>query len=87
MSRPGNKIRASLFQVHSIAGLVLALLLALIALTGSVMSFEDEIVEHLNAGIMQVAPRQAPALMPDELLARLEATQDAGKVAAVTLSS
>ncbi|MBV6325796.1 PepSY domain-containing protein, partial [Duganella sp. HSC-15S17] len=48
MSRPGNKIRASLFQVHSIAGLVLALLLALIALTGSVMSFEDEIVEHLN---------------------------------------
>lgn len=80
-------IKAALFQVHSIAGLVLALLLALIALTGSVMSFEDEIVEHLNAGIMHVAPRQALALMPDELVARLEAAQVAGRVAAVTLSN
>ena len=87
MSRLGHNIKAGLLQIHSIAGLVLALLLAVIALTGSIMSFEDEIVEHLNAGIMQVAPRQAPALMPDELIARLEASQDFGKVASVTLSS
>lgn len=80
-------IKAALFQVHSIAGLVLALLLSLIALTGAIMSFEDEIVDHLNAGIMQVAPRTAPALMPDELVARLKAAQDVGKVAAITLSS
>ncbi|MEZ2145802.1 PepSY-associated TM helix domain-containing protein [Bradyrhizobium sp. DN5] len=74
-------------QVHSIAGLALALLLALIALTGAIMSFEDEIVDHLNAGIMLVVPRPAPALMPDELVARLKATQDVGKVSAVMLSS
>ena len=80
-------IKAVLLQVHSIAGLVLALLLAVIALTGAIMSFEDEIVDHLNAGIMQVAPRQAPALMPDELVARLTAAQDVGKVSAVTLAS
>jgi sulfite reductase (NADPH) flavoprotein alpha-component len=36
---------------------------------------------------MQVAPRTTPALMPDELVARLKAVPDAGKVAAVTLSS
>ncbi len=87
MSRLGHNIKAGLLQVHSIAGLVLALLLALIALTGAIMSFEDEIVDHLNAGIMQVAPRQAPALMPDELVARLQAAHDVGKVAAVTLSA
>ncbi|QDP23540.1 PepSY-associated TM helix domain-containing protein [Bradyrhizobium cosmicum] len=87
MRKAAHKIKVALLQVHSIAGLVLALLLALIALTGSVMSFEDEIVEHLNGGIIQVAPRQAPPLMPDELVARLEAAQVAGKVAAVTLSS
>jgi len=87
MRKAAHKIKVALLQVHSIAGLVLALLLALIALTGSVMSFEDEIVEHLNGGIIQVAPRQAPPLMPDELVARLEAVQVAGKVAAVTLSS
>ncbi|AJA60041.1 MULTISPECIES: PepSY-associated TM helix domain-containing protein [Bradyrhizobium] len=87
MSRVGHHIKAALHQIHSIAGLVLALLLALIALTGSIMSFEDEIGDYLNSAIMQVAPRQAPALMPDELVARLKAEQDLGKVSAVTLSS
>lgn len=87
MSRAGHTIKAALLQVHSVAGLVLALLLALIALTGAIMSFEDEIVDHLNAGIMHVAPRTAPALMPDELVARLKAGQDVGQVSAITLSS
>ena len=86
-ARLGHTIKAVLFQVHSVAGLVLALLVSLIALTGAVMSFEDEIVDHLNAGIMQVAPRQVPRLMSDELVARLKAGQDLGKVSAVTLSS
>lgn len=83
----GHTIKAILLQVHSIAGLVLALLVSLIALTGAIMSFEDEIVDHLNAGIMQVTPRATPALMPDALVARLKAVQDFGKIAAVTLSS
>ncbi|MBR1133548.1 PepSY-associated TM helix domain-containing protein [Bradyrhizobium iriomotense] len=85
--RLGHTIKAALLQVHSIAGLVLALVLAVIALTGAVMSFEDEIVDHLNAGIMHVAPREMPALMPDELVARLKAGQDVGQVSAVMLSS
>jgi uncharacterized iron-regulated membrane protein len=87
MREPGHGIKAVLLQLHSIAGLALALLLSLIALTGTIMSFEDEIVDHLNAGIMQVAPRTAPALMPDELVTRLKAAQDVGKVSAVMLSS
>ena len=87
MRKCWRAIKAALLQVHSVAGLVLALLLALIALTGATMSFEDEIVDQLNAGIMRVAPRQAPALMPDELIARLKAAQDVGKVSAVTLAS
>lgn len=83
----GHTIKAVLLQVHSIVGLVLALLVSLIALTGAIMSFEDEIVDRLNAGIMQVAPRQTPPPMPDALIARLKAAQDLGKVSAVTLSS
>ncbi|UPJ63042.1 PepSY-associated TM helix domain-containing protein [Bradyrhizobium sp. 191] len=85
--RIGYTVKAVLFQVHSIAGLALALLVSMIALTGAIMSFEDEIVDQLNAGIMQVPPRQIPALMPDVLVARLKAEQDVGKVSAVTLSS
>lgn len=87
MHRLGHKIKAALHQIHSIAGLVLALLFSLIALTGAIMSFEDEIVDHLNARIMQVAPRTMPALLPDELIARLKAAPDVGKVAAIMLSS
>lgn len=87
MRRPGHTIKAALFQAHSIAGLVLALLFSLIALSGVIMSFEDEIVDHLNASIMQVVPRTTPALLPDELVARLKAVPEAGKVAAITLSS
>lgn len=86
-ARLGHAIKAVLLQVHSVAGLVLALLLSLIALTGAIMSFEDEIVDHLNAGIMQVAPRTAPALLPDEMVARLKAGSHVGEVAAMTLSS
>ncbi|WP_342737300.1 PepSY-associated TM helix domain-containing protein [Bradyrhizobium sp. B117] len=86
-ARLGHSIKAVLLQIHSIAGLVLALLLALIALTGAIMSFEDEVVEHLNAGIMHVVPRERPALTPDELVARLKAGQDVGQVSAVMLSS
>ncbi|MEY9124385.1 putative iron-regulated membrane protein [Bradyrhizobium yuanmingense] len=86
-ARPGHMIKTVLLQVHSIAGLVLALLLALIALTGAIMSFEDEIVDHLNAGILHVVPREMPALMPDELVARLGAGQNFGQVSAVMLSS
>ncbi|MDA9424816.1 MULTISPECIES: PepSY-associated TM helix domain-containing protein [Bradyrhizobium] len=86
-ARTGHTIKAVLFQVHSIAGLILALPLAMIALTGAIMSFEDEIVDHLNAGIMQVAPHRAPMLMPDDLIARLKVAQDVDKVSAITLSS
>lgn len=87
MRRPGHTIKAALLQLHSIAGLVLALLFSLIALTGVIMSFEDEIVDHLNVSIIQVVPRTTPALQPDELVARLKVVPDAGKVAAITLSS
>lgn len=87
MRRPEHTIKVALLQLHSIAGLVLALLFSLIALTGVIMSFEDEIVEHLNASIMQVVPRTTPALLPDELVARLKAVPDAGKVAAIKLST
>jgi len=38
-----STIKATLLQVHSIVGLVIALLLTVIALTGVTMSFEDEI--------------------------------------------
>jgi uncharacterized iron-regulated membrane protein len=74
-------------QVHSIIGLAISLLLTVIALTGVTMSFEDEIQANLNVGIMYAEARSAPMLTPDELISRLQATQDFGKVSAMTMAS
>ena len=82
-----TSIKAALLQVHSIIGLVISLLLTVIALTGVTMSFEDEIQAGLNAGMTHVEARSVPALTPDQLIARLQASPDYGKVSAVTLSS
>ena len=82
-----HPIKAGLLQVHSIIGLAISLALAVIGITGATMSFEDEIVASLNAGIMRVEARSAPMLTPDGLIARLQAAQDLGKVSAVTMAS
>lgn len=78
-------VKATLFQLHSIVGLVLALVLTLIGVTGAMLSFEDEILAGLNADLIHVVPRQAPRLSPDELLAHVQAASY-GPVASVTLS-
>ena len=80
-------IKAALLQVHSILGLTIALVLALVGVTGAMMSFEDEIVAALNADLLHVEVRSAPMLSPDGLVARLQASGEAGRVSAVTMSS
>jgi uncharacterized iron-regulated membrane protein len=79
--------KAALLQAHSIIGLAISLLLTVIALTGVTMSFEDEIQASLNAGMTHVEARSGPMLAPDELIARLQASHDYGKVSAIMLSS
>lgn len=78
-------VKASLFQLHSIAGLVLGLVLMLIGVTGAMMSFEDEILASLNSGVTHVEPRAVARLSPDELIARLQ-PESYGPVASVTLA-
>jgi sulfite reductase (NADPH) flavoprotein alpha-component len=80
-------LKAALLQVHSIIGLVLALLWAVVGITGATMAFEDEIEAGLNAGIMRVDASATRRLTPDELVARLQADGDFGKASAVTMSS
>jgi sulfite reductase (NADPH) flavoprotein alpha-component len=79
--------KAALLQVHSIIGLAISLVLAVIGISGATMSFEDEIVASLNAGIMRIEARSTPMLTPDGLIARLQAAHDLGKISAVTMTS
>ncbi|MGF6310729.1 putative iron-regulated membrane protein [Bradyrhizobium sp. i1.8.4] len=87
MSDARRPIKAALLQAHSIAGLALALLWAVVGLTGATMAFEDEIEASLNGHIMRVDASAARRLTPDELVARLQAAGDFGKVSAVTMAS
>ncbi|GKQ52300.1 PepSY domain-containing protein [Bradyrhizobium sp. Ce-3] len=87
MSDVRRPIKAALLQVHSVVGLVLALLWAVVGLTGATMAFEDEIEASLNSHIMRVDASAARRLTPDELVARLQAAGDFGKVSAVTMAS
>ncbi|MFB9263424.1 PepSY-associated TM helix domain-containing protein [Bradyrhizobium erythrophlei] len=85
MSEARRTSKAVLLQVHSVVGLTLALLWALIGISGATMSFEDEIEASLNASMTRVEARAAPRLTPDELVARLPT--EFGKVSAVTMAS
>lgn len=80
-------IKAALLQIHSIIGLAVSLVLTVVGLSGATMAFEDEISARLNAALLRVDARPAPTLTPDELIARLHAAQDLGKVSAVTMAS
>ncbi|WP_027581990.1 PepSY-associated TM helix domain-containing protein [Bradyrhizobium sp. Ai1a-2] len=79
-------IKAALLQVHSVIGLALSLVWAVIGISGATMSFEDEIQAGLNADITRVEARSAPTLTPDQLIARLPTNPDFGKVSAVTMA-
>ncbi|MHC2257203.1 putative iron-regulated membrane protein [Bradyrhizobium embrapense] len=87
MSDVRRPIKAALLQVHSIAGLALALLWAVVGITGATMAFEDEIEASLNSHIMRVDASAKPRLTPDELVTRLQSAGDFGRASAVTMAS
>ncbi|UFX49135.1 PepSY domain-containing protein [Bradyrhizobium sp. 41S5] len=80
-------IKTALLQVHSLAGLALALLWAVVGITGATMAFEDEIEASLNSHIMRVDASATRRLTPDELVARLQSAGDFGQTSAVTMAS
>lgn len=69
-------LKKVLFQVHWFFGITAGLILALMGITGALYSFEDEITELLNPGIVLVQP-QSVQLTPVELTRKIEA--DTGK--------
>lgn len=72
-------------QVHWALGLTLGLVLTVMGVTGTITAFDDEILRALDRGVIQVAPRQAPPLSPDALLARFAAQRPGAKPTLLTL--
>lgn len=61
--------RRILFQIHWFLGITAGFVLALIGVTGALMSFEDEIMAALSPGVVTLAPSPALPLAPDALVA------------------
>jgi sulfite reductase (NADPH) flavoprotein alpha-component len=61
--------RRILFQVHWFLGITAGFVLAVMGVTGALMSFEDEIMAALSPGVVTLAPSTAPPLAPDALIA------------------
>jgi uncharacterized iron-regulated membrane protein len=79
-------LRAVLFQLHWLLGLGAGLILAVVGVTGALLSYEDAIGEAFDADLIRVAPRAGDPLTPDALLARFHA-QRPDTVANLTLSA
>lgn len=78
-------MRPFFFQIHWFLGITAGLVLALMGVTGAMMSFENEIMTALSPGIMTVAERPARRLSPDALIARASAQRDGLRVATLVV--
>ena len=80
-------LRTLLFRTHWLLGLTAGLVLALMGVTGALMSYEEAIVDALNAGRATVAAADRTRLGPEALVARIEAQHPGLRVSGLTLSA
>lgn len=84
----GAMIRNVFFQLHWIFGITAGLVLALVGLTGAFLSFEDDILEWMNPGILTVEARPAETLLtPQQLIDTVKASDPAAIVNSVTVAA
>ena len=79
-------LRNAVFQLHWFFGITAGVVLAIVGVTGGVLSFEDELLKALNPGVMTVQPR-GEALAPSALIARVRSQQPGAEVASLQLSA
>jgi len=80
-------LRNALFQVHWFVGITVGIVIALVGVTGAILSFEPEILHALNRDVRSVAMASAELLPPSELLARLQTDDPARRVASLAVWS
>ena len=75
------------FQTHWLLGISAGLVLAVMGVTGALLSFEPELLRALNPGLMSVPARETPMLTPPQLLEQLAITQPDRKIGTVSVSN
>ena len=85
MPMPIPTLRTLLFRLHWALGLTAGLVLALMGLTGALMSYEEAVTAFANRDRLEVTPGGRTALPPASLVARIDAQAHGPKVDALTL--
>jgi sulfite reductase (NADPH) flavoprotein alpha-component len=87
MPLPIPSLRTVLFRLHWALGLTAGLILALMGLTGALMSYEEAVTALANRDRLAVSAAERQALPPTALAARIGAQAGGRKVEALTLST
>ncbi|MHC1478645.1 PepSY domain-containing protein [Frateuria aurantia] len=74
-----------LFQIHWLLGITAGLVLAVMGVTGAMMSFQDELIAAFNPRVIKVTAVDAARLPPSALMAAAVSQHGAGKVNALVL--
>lgn len=79
-------LRNALFQVHWFLGITAGIVLALVGVTGGMLSFEDELLEAWNPGVMTVEAHGRAPLSAEALVARVRQQRPEDRIQSLTLS-
>jgi len=75
------------FQTHWVIGITAGVVLAVVGVTGGLLSFETQILDWLNSDVRIVSPRPESALAPAELVKRIAAANPQRQITALSVSS
>lgn len=78
-------LKALWFQTHWLLGITAGLVLAVVGVTGGMLSFEDEILRALNPGVITVDARPRGPLPPAALIEKIRAEVPERTVTALTV--
>jgi sulfite reductase (NADPH) flavoprotein alpha-component len=75
------------FQIHWFFGIVLGVIIAIVGITGAILSFRSEILSFINKDIVHVQPNDRTPLAVNELLEKLSVQLPGLKINSLTLAS
>jgi sulfite reductase (NADPH) flavoprotein alpha-component len=75
----------AIFQIHWFLGITAGLVLAVVGVTGAMLSFEQPLLRAMNAGVMTVAAEGRTPLAPAELMARIAHAEPGKAISSLTL--
>jgi|CXWL01.1.fsa_nt_gi uncharacterized iron-regulated membrane protein len=82
------KFRDWIFWVHLVCGIVVGLVVMIMAVTGTILAFEPQIVEYAEQNVRKVeVPLNTQRLTLDEIVAKAADEKSGAKVNAVTIKS